>query len=195
MVAIILVLLLIVALIAISVFAQIQFRKGEKQRTKAMSSLAAELNWEFYPAASAQSEGFDRLALTELTSTNEVKNMMYGEVGGIPTTVFDYIYTRGAAKKHPTTLRQTVILFEPEGENFPEFTLRPEGAFDKMFSAFGYQDIDFNERPEFSRQYILRGQDETAIRRLFSDRVFSFYLSSTVGSEAWNSRDLKSRPH
>ncbi len=25
--------------------------------------------------------------------------------------------------------------------------------------------------------------------------VSNFHLSSTVGSEAWNSRDLKSRPH
>jgi hypothetical protein len=47
----------------------------------------------------------------------------------------------------------------------------------KMLSAFGYQDIDFGQRPEFSRQFILRGPDEAAIRQLFSDRLLSFYES------------------
>ena len=45
----------------------------------------------------------------------------------------------------------------------------------KIFTAFGYPDIDFGQRPEFSRLYILRGQDEAAIRRTFNDALLSFY--------------------
>ena len=47
----------------------------------------------------------------------------------------------------------------------------------KMLSAFGYQDIDFGQRPEFSNKYLLRGQDETSIRHAFNDRVLAFYES------------------
>ena len=44
-----------------------------------------------------------------------------------------------------------------------------------MLSALGYQDIDFGQRPEFSKQYILRGQNELAIRQAFDDRVLAFF--------------------
>ena len=47
----------------------------------------------------------------------------------------------------------------------------------KVLSAFGYQDIDFGQRPEFSKHYLLRGQDETSIRQAFNDRVLAFYES------------------
>lgn len=36
---------------------------------------------------------------------------------------------------------------------------------------FGYQDIDFDSHQEFSTQYLLRGKDEDAIRRLFNSEV------------------------
>lgn len=101
---------------------------------------------------------------------------MYGEVDGVNVTVFDYIYTTGG--KNTTTYFQSVFLLEPNDQSSPDFTLRPEGAFDKMLSVFGYQDIGFSQRPEFSRQYILRGQDEATIRQIFSDRVLSFYEST-----------------
>jgi hypothetical protein len=70
-----------------------------------------------------------------------------------------------------------VVHFEPAGQSFPEFTLRPEGAFDKMFSAVGYQDIDFGQRPEFSRQYILRGRMKQLFAKRFTDRLLAFYES------------------
>ncbi|MGZ8842402.1 MAG: hypothetical protein ACXW18_01990, partial [Pyrinomonadaceae bacterium] len=117
--------------------------------------------------------GIERFALYELGGAKEIKNLMYGAVDGVDATVFDYIYTTGG--KHPTTLFQTVVLIEQNDQGFPVFTLRPEGVFDKVFSAFGYQDIDFGQRPGFSSQYILRGEDEPATRRVFTDRVLSFY--------------------
>jgi hypothetical protein len=55
------------------------------------------------------------------------------------------------------------------------FALRPESFFHRIISALGYQDIDFGQRPEFSQQYILRGQDELAIRQTFNDRVLAFF--------------------
>ena len=45
----------------------------------------------------------------------------------------------------------------------------------KLLTAFGYQDIDFGQRPEFSKRYLLRGQDEMAIRQAFNDQLLSFF--------------------
>jgi len=97
---------------------------------------------------------------------------MYGQAGGIKTAVFDYLYITGSGR---STVRhfQTVVYLEPANLALPYFSLRPEGWMTKVLSAFGYQDIDFGQRPEFSRQYILRGQDEPAIRQTFNESVLS----------------------
>jgi len=53
--------------------------------------------------------------------------------------------------------------------------LRPEGLMHKIGSLFGYQDIDFDSHPNFSKHYLLRGSDEEAIRELFDDDLLSFF--------------------
>ena len=166
---------LIVAIISLIVAARIVQKKKEKERTQALQLKAEELGWSFEPTARvATIPGIDGFALFDVGESKEIKNLMYVEEDGVNVTVFDFIYTIGTGK-YQTTYFQSVFLFEPNDQSFPDFALRPEGAFDKMFSAFGYQDIDFGQRPEFSRQYILRGQDEAAIRQTLNDRVLSFY--------------------
>lgn len=165
---------LTVALIAASIISK---RKKEQQRTEAMRSVAEKFDWDFEPSVRPNTiSGIELFALFDLGYEKAVRNLMYGEVDGIPATVFDYNYTMGV--KNPRVYFQTVVLLERHDRTFPFFSLRPEDMFDKMFSAFGYQDIDFGNRPEFSRQYILRGVDETAIRHLFNDDVLSFYESN-----------------
>lgn len=174
MVALLAIMLLIVALISLIVAAIISRKKKEQQRTQELQLIANEFGWDFEAASSLDSiPGIERFALYDLGGDQEIRNLMYGEVDGVNATVFDYIYTLGV--KRPTTFFQSVVLLEQNDQSYPVFTLRPEEVFDKMFSAFGYQDMDFDHRPEFSRQYILRGEDEAAIRRIFNDEVISFY--------------------
>jgi hypothetical protein len=170
--------LLIVVIIGLIVAAKIVQKRKEKERTQALQLTAEQRGWSFEPMARVDTiPGIDGFALFDLGHGKEVKNLMYVEDDGVNVTVFDYIYTLGSGK-NATTYFQSVCLFEPSDLSFPDFALRPEGAFDKMLSVFGYQDMDFGQRPEFSRQYILRGQDEAAIRQTFNDRLLSLYESN-----------------
>lgn len=147
----------------------------EKERTQALQVTASQLGWSF--AASAPLNmiaGLERFALFSQGHSREIKNFMYGEASGVKAAVFDYIYITGHGK-HRQTHAQSVVYLEPVYLNVPYFTLRPEGFMHKVFQAFGYQDIDFGQRPEFSKQYILRGQDEPAIRQTFNDGLLAFY--------------------
>jgi hypothetical protein len=45
----------------------------------------------------------------------------------------------------------------------------PGEGISPIVSAFGYQDIDFGNRPTFSSKYLLRGPDEPSVRNLFTD--------------------------
>ena len=149
----------------------------EKERTRQLQVTASQLGWSF--AASAPLNmiaGLERFALFNQGHGKQIKNFMYGEATGIKAAVFDYVYVTGYGKNRQTH-HQSVVYLEPSYLSLPFFSLRPEGLLYKIFTAFGYQDIDFGQRPEFSKQYILRGQDEPAIRRTLHDGLLSFYES------------------
>jgi hypothetical protein len=62
-----------------------------------------------------------------------------------------------------------------DGTPLPGFTLRPEGTWDKISSWFKSNDISFDTHPKFSRSFVLRGQDEPAIRKLFTPQVLEYF--------------------
>src|ERR1700738_67315 len=150
------------------------WQKG-KERTRQLQLTASQLGWSF--AANAPLNmiaGLERFALFSQGQGKQINNFMYGEASGIKVAVFDYIYVTGSGKNRQSHA-QSVVYLEPGYLKVPFFTLRPENLLYKIFTAFGYQDIDFGQRPEFSKQYILRGQDEQAIRQTFNDGLLSFY--------------------
>ena len=150
-------------------------RKKARERTQIMQAAAAQLGWTFSAEVPWNYiPGLDRFTLFTQGHSKQIKNMMYGEAQGVKAAVFDYNYTTGSGK-NSATYYQSVVYLEPASLALPNFSLRPEGIMSKVLSAFGYQDIDFGQRPEFSRQYLLRGHDEPAIRSTFNDRVLSFY--------------------
>ncbi len=73
-----------------------------------------------------------------------------------------------------------MALFPASARRIPDFVLAPENLFHKIGQAFGYQDIDFESHPDFSKRYLLRGPDEAAIRAAFAPAALS-YLEQHVG--------------
>ena len=87
--------------------------------------------------------------------------------------LFDFQYSASTGTSS-TTIRQTVFARKGQ-ERIPAFELRPESVGHKIASALGFHDIDFERRPEFSGRFLLRGDDESAIRRLFDDAKLRFF--------------------
>jgi len=147
----------------------------EKERTRVLQMTAGKLGWSFAARAPLNMiQGLERFALFNQGQGREIRNFMYGEASGVKAAVFDYFYVTGSGRNRQTHA-QSVVYLEPAYLSIPSFSLRPENFMLKIFTAFGYQDIDFGQRPEFSKRYILRGPDEAAIRRTFSDGLLSFY--------------------
>jgi len=170
-------LLFVLLIIPLIIFLLIYQNKKEKERTQALAVKAAQLGWSFSAEAPMNMiPGLERFPLFNQGHAKHIKNFMYGEASGVKAAVFDYRYTVGSGKNSHTHF-QSVVYLEPGNLSVPFFSLRPENFIYKMLSAFGYQDIDFGQRPEFSRHYLLRGQDEISIRQAFNDRVLGFYES------------------
>lgn len=161
--------------LALIIFFIFYNRRKERERTEQLRAVATQLAWNFADVAPMNMiAGLERFALFNSGHNKEIKNFMYGEANGVKAAVFDYIYVTGSGKNRSTHYQSCVYL-ESGNLNIPFFSLRPEGFFTKIFQVFGYQDIDFGQRPEFSGQYLLRGQDEIAIRQTFNDGLLSFF--------------------
>ena len=137
-------------------------RRKERERTEQFRAVAAQLAWKFADESPFNMiAGLEHFTLFNQGHSKQIKNFMYGEANGVKAAVFDYVFVTGSGK-HRSVHHQSVTYLEPANLRVPYFSLRPEGFFTKIMQAFGYQDIDFGQRPEFSKQYLLRGQDEPA---------------------------------
>lgn len=161
----------------------------ERQRTKKLEAIAADLNLEFYKNGNGQVMGLVHdFQLFSRGRNRRVRNLIQGQVEEAFVAVFDYLYTTGSGKNSHTH-SQTVILLRSDRLQMPKFSLYPENLFHKMGDFLGYHDIDFTSYPEFSSRYLLRGEDEASIRKAFHSEAIAFYEDSRgLCTEASDSR-------
>jgi hypothetical protein len=106
--------------------------------------------------------------------SRSISNVLTGKFNLIPVTVVDYKFTTGGGNSSHTWY-QTVLVIESNKLQLPRFVLRPENIFDKIGNVFGKKDINFEAAPVFSKRYLLRGDNEEAIRSSFNARVLEYY--------------------
>jgi hypothetical protein len=105
-----------------------------------------------------------------------------GRIGGAAFTAFEYSYVTGggnSTRRH----RFTVVLWDLGEGAVPNFTLEPEGVLNRLAQHFGTQDFDFLEDPVFSRFYELQGDDEAAVRRLFTPVRRAYLTTPSPGGD------------
>lgn len=105
---------------------------------------------------------------------NTVRNLIKGESDGSRIMLFDYQCTTGSGRSL-TIQNETVLLIQSGKLSLPSFQLYPENIFHRVLSALGKQDVNFNFHPDFSKSYVLRGDDEDMIRKVFTDRALSYF--------------------
>lgn len=145
----------------------------EKQRREKLMQVAMELGYNYEPEALVHAE-LPQFKLFDRGRSRQSKNVLRRGAGGRETIVFDYQYTTGSGK-NKSTHRQTVAAFRWAGTQLPRFELGPESWWHAVGEALGWKDIDFDSFPEFSRRYRLKGDDETAIRSVFTPGVIGFF--------------------
>jgi len=75
------------------------------------------------------------------------------------------------------TFNTTVMVLKLNNK-VPIFSMEKEGVlgiiFDKVMSFKGYKNIDFKMYPDFSKKFLLHGNDETEIRAFFTEEIIHF---------------------
>ncbi len=147
----------------------------EKKRREALQKTADELGFEFYPQGDVTLLGrLGRFYLFQQGHSKRLYNLLRGEANDLEVLVFDYTYVTGSGKSSHTW-SQTVVCFQLADDVLPHFEMRPESVWHRIGQLFGYQDINFESHPVFSKKYLLRGSDEEAVRELFTDEVLSWF--------------------
>ena len=148
---------------------------SSKRRTAAFKEQADQMGLRFVddPNGTAYRH-FERFKLFNRGRSRRMTNLVEGDSGDVKISIFDYRYTTGSGK-NSTTHNQTIIALQSQQLRCPEFTMRPEGFFDKIGSAMGFKDINFDSHPEFSKLFVLKGPDEAAIRDFFAPTVLEFF--------------------
>jgi hypothetical protein len=138
-------------------------------RAQKIEALARSLGYTFRgKATAADGELVIGCYLGETGSDPTVSNVM--EVARTPELkfiLFDYAYTTEGGETSTTT-QQTIARMQSPLLKLPSFLLFPETIFSKIKALFGGADVNFLDSPGFSNKYILRGQDEAALRAIFS---------------------------
>jgi len=149
--------------------------RREKKRTAALANLAMRLGMEFTPQATGGFLSvFNKVNLFTLGHNKQARNVMQGDLDGVAVSLFDYTYVTGSGKTSHNH-HQTVVGLSLPTLALPAFVLKPENIFHKVGSAFGMQDIDLPEAPDFSKRFLLRGAREHAIRAAFIPGVLDFF--------------------
>jgi hypothetical protein len=149
--------------------------RRERRRREELRAAARKLNLQFSAEEDAALKR--RLAHFQLFSRGhgkKVTNVIRGRATRLDIVMLEYRFTIGGGQ-HSQTLRQTVALFETKTVDLPAFSVRPEHMFHKLGQLVGYQDIDFDSSREFSKRYLLRGDNERAIRKLFTKETLGFF--------------------
>lgn len=153
--------------------------KAEKKRREALRQVADDMGLEYLEEGShdlsLSLESMHESKLFNRGRARRFRSVIQGQTDDVSIYLFDYFFTTGSGK-HSRTHRQTVACLQSPNLALPQFAMRPQGAIvDAIGKSLGGQDIDFESHPEFSRQFVLQGGDEMAIRENFSPTVLEFF--------------------
>jgi hypothetical protein len=152
-------------------------RRRDRERTEALGRVAETMGFSFEPRAEVGTlRARGDSPLFERGHSKRVKNLMAGRLSDSDLLVFDYQYTIGSGKNQNTVV-QTVVMFPGAKGGFPDLQMSPENVFHRIGQAFGYQDIDFESSPEFSKRYLVRGGDEAGIRTALYPEAVSYFAA------------------
>ena len=141
------------------------------RRREALRAAALGLGFEFQPGPEAPPGDLAALRVFSHGRAHKLRNVLRGRRGDTGVLLADHHYVTGSGKNQHRHRAALVILRCPRLA-LPHFFLRPQIAvLDRIGKLLGGKDVDFAEDDDFSRKFVLQGDDESAVRALFGGAV------------------------
>lgn len=174
----------IVAVVVIAIAAAVIQQRAAAARRLASAALAQRLGLVFAPAPDeGHDEDYAHFEIFRRGRSRVAENTLSGHmtIAGQRCRVkmgdFRYKQDHGAGKNRRTVTRRFSYLIVHLPYRTPAVLVRPEGMFDKVAAAFGFDDIDF-ESAEFSRRFFVKSSDKRFAYALLEPRMMEFLLAA-----------------
>lgn len=194
---VILVILVFIAVSALIAWAAVEAEKRRKQRIADLRAFAEGNGFAFNPRMDHTHDdeyahfelfrrGFDRAAYNTISGTLELDHAIVAVKTGDFTYKTRETYTTTDSKGRTRTRTRIVIhhfsyfIMDLPYITMPDMLIRREGLFDKIASAFGKNDIDF-ESAEFSRKFFVQCDDRKFAYDIIHPRMMEFLLETRPG--------------
>lgn len=154
------------------------------QRQKRLRNLATERDYKYTSNVNWNTNTLQKFHFFEIRPIERKSNCLKGTFKEIDVSweIADVNYNEGQAF-NAETFNITLMVIKLN-RKIPVFTLDKEGVLEKIFDrvmAFtGYKDIDFEMYPDFSKKFLLMGNNESEVRSFFTDEVIRFFENKQI---------------
>ena len=142
------------------------------KRQKSLQKIGAELSWDYLPLQEDEITELPTFGYFKTRHINKVSNI----ISNGKCSLFDIEFSEGEmiAKQ---IIRASMFYIKLEKE-IPNFTLDKEGVFEYIYHFTGFNDIDIENHPDFSKRFYLLGENQEKIKALFTDELVLFFESN-----------------
>lgn len=154
------------------------------QRQKRLRNLATEKDYKYNSKVNWNTNALQKFHFFEIRPIERKYNCLKGTFNEMDMSweIADVTYNEGQAF-NAETFNMTLMVVKLN-RKIPVFTLEKEGVLEKLFDrvmAFtGYKDIDFEMYPDFSKKFLLMGNNESEVRSFFTDDVIRFFENKQI---------------
>ena len=155
-------------------------------RQKELDTFSKQLDWTYTAEIDNAPEGLDSFLFFDSKTINYRNNIMQNSNGSF--SLFDLSFSEGAFITKED-LKATFLLFKSE-KKLPVFVLDKEDLRTTLYHWAGFNDINFDQYPDFSRRFHLSGPESNAIRKLFTPDLIYFFESHPVFHIESNGKEI-----
>lgn len=154
------------------------------QRQKRLQNLATENDYQYTSQVDWNTTYLKKFHFFEIRPIERKYNCLKGtfEDLNISWEIADVIFSEGQAFTAETF--NTTLIVLKLNKKIPIFSMEKEGVlgkiFDRVMAFTGYKDIDFEMYPDFSKKFLLMGNNESKIRAFFTDEIIRFFENHQI---------------
>ena len=153
-------------------------------RQKRLRNLATEKDYQYTSQIDWNTIYLKKFHFFEIRPIERKYNCLRGTFKDLDISweIADVTFNEGQAFTAETF--NTTLMVLKLNKKIPVFTMEKEGMLEKLFDrviAFtGYKDIDFKMYPDFSKKFLLMGNNESEIRSFFTEEIIRFFENHQI---------------
>lgn len=144
------------------------------KRQEDLKKLSVDFSWNYDPSKSLQLMHLKNFVFFKIKKINFIHNQLSNSDGSFK--VLDVDYSEGELITRKVT-KATLLTVALQRE-IPKFTLDREGLLEIIYQIAGFDDIDFDEYPDFSKRFYLLGEYPEKIKLFFTKEMILFFESN-----------------